>query len=103
MNEIFYNGDPLEGTRWEKLSFDDYYNMANEERQELRCYLECINAPYWYNLVNESNPEGHYNTWRDIVSMTNNELEEYKQYVETRAKATLMPRFECNNYDDCPF
>lgn len=77
MNDNYYKGDPLTGTRWEDLSFDEYYNMTDDDRKELREYLESINAPFGSDIDDEADPEGNYKTWRDIVSMSDEELEDY--------------------------
>ena len=103
MFETYFIEIPLEGTRWENLTFDDYYNMPDEERQVLRKYLESINAPLGSNFVDEYYPEASFITWRDIVSMSDDELEDYNRYLEVRAMAPPMPEVECDNYDDCPF
>ena len=84
MNDNYYKGDPLEGTRWENLSFDEYYNMTDDERKELREHLESINAPFGSDIIDEANPEDNYKTWRDIVTMSEEELKDYWNCVKAR-------------------
>lgn len=73
---LHYSGDPLKGSRWEDLSFEDYLNMSNEERQELKSYLEdLIEVPPGWGFVDE---DGYYNEWMHIVSLSSDE--ELKDY-----------------------
>lgn len=112
MNAIYFIEVPLVSTRWENLTFNNYYNMPDVERQELREYLESINAPCGSNIVDEDSPVvASYITWRDIVSMSNDELEDYKRYLDARDMAPPMHEVECDNtedsertnYDNLPF
>jgi len=79
MNENIFEGDPLEGTRWENLTFNEYYLMSDEEKLELKGHLVSINAPFSSDLQDEEAPEGNYKTWMDIVSMSDEELEKYSR------------------------
>lgn len=77
MSEEYSEGDPLLGTQWEHLSLNDYYNMSEGERNDLKRYLEKINAPFGSDIDDEVNIEGNYVTWRDIVSMSSEEFGEF--------------------------
>jgi hypothetical protein len=103
MNENICEGDPLEGTRWENLTFNEYYNMSDEERQEFREYLISINAPYGDELMMQEEddlPGVLFLSWRDIVIMSDDELDFYKQYWDARNSAAPMSEVEYDNYDD---
>lgn len=103
MNTYYFIETPLEGTRWENLTFNNYYNMPDVERQELREYLESINAPYGGELMREEEdelPGVLFLSWRDIVLMSDDELDFYKYYWDVRNSAVPMPEVECDNYDD---
>jgi len=106
MYNIYFVGPKLVGTKWENLTFKKYYEeMSDEERQELRKYLESINSPYGDDILEEDDPGGafSYKAWRDIVSMSDDELEYWNQYWEERDSGPAMPEIECDNYDDLPF
>jgi len=105
MFDYYFIEIPLEDTRWENLTFNEYYNMSDEERQEFREYLISINAPYGDDFTDEDDPPGAYFciTWRDIVSFSDDSLERYKLYRESRAMAPPMPEVKCDNNDDLPF
>lgn len=53
MNAIYFIEVPLVSTRWENLTFNEYYIMSDEERQEIKEYLDSINAPSGYELMME--------------------------------------------------
>ena len=72
---LHYVGDPLDGSRWEGLSSEDYYNMTDEERQEFKEYLEnLIDVPSGVHLVDE---DGKYDKWMYIVSLPPDKLKDY--------------------------
>ena len=72
---LHYVGDPLDGSRWEGLSSEDYYNMTDEERQEFKEYLEdLIDVPSGVHFVDKN---GNYNKWMHIVSLPPDKLEDY--------------------------
>lgn len=78
MNTECLNVDPLKGTKWEDLTLPKYCNeMSDDEREELKEHLENINAPFAYEVDDDINEEGDYKTWRDIVSMSDEELDKY--------------------------
>ena len=79
MNTYYFIGDSLKKTRWENLTFDEYYLMSDEEKLELKGHLVSINAPFSSDLQDEEAPEGNYKTWMDIVSMSDEELEKYSR------------------------
>jgi len=115
MNTYYFVGPKLVGTKWEDLTFDEYYIMSDEERQEIKEYLDSINAPSGYELMMEEGeeilPGVCYLSWKNIVSMSDDELEDYKRYLEARDMAPPMHEVECDNtedseksnYDDLPF
>lgn len=105
MFDYYFIGTLLEDTRWENLTFDEYYNMSDEERQDFREYLESINAPYGDDFPDEDGVGGayFYITWSDIVSFSDDSLERYKLYREMKAMAPPMPEVECDNNDNLPF
>lgn len=75
MEIFYYEGDPLEGSRWEGLSFEDYCNMSNEERQEFKVYLEnLIDVPPGWTFIDE---DGIYNEWMRIISLPSDKWEDY--------------------------
>ena len=70
-----YVGDPLEGSRWEGLSFEDYYNMTDERKQEFKEYLDnLIDIPPGVHFVDE---DGNYDEWMYIVSLPPDKLVNY--------------------------
>ena len=84
MRGDFIIGVPLEGTRWENLTFYEYYEeLSSEEREKFKEYLESINAPFTCQIENENEcyPKECVKTWRDIVSMSTEELKEYYCYI----------------------
>lgn len=90
MSEYNYKGDPLEGTKWEYLTIGEYYCfLSDEEKQEFREYLESINAPLGVEINYKSDSEENYKTWRDIVSMSEEELKDYWNSV--KARYTIVP------------
>ena len=73
---LHYAGDPLEGSRWEGLSFDDYCKMTKEKKQEFKEYLEnLIDVPSGWSFIDE---DGIYNEWMHIVNIPFDKLENYK-------------------------
>ena len=103
MNTYYFIGDSLKKTRWENLTFDEYYTMSGEKRQELKEYLISINAPYGDELMMQEEddlPGVLFLSWRDIVLMSDDELEFYKQYWDARNSAAPMSEVEYDNYDD---
>lgn len=80
----FFQGDPLKGTKWENLTFDEYYDeMSDDERKELKEHLESINAPFTWGVFTREDlyPRGYNRTWRDIVLMTKEQLDDYHFYI----------------------
>ena len=97
MKENNFKRDLLEGTRWENLTFGEYhYFFSDEEKRELKEYLESINAPFGSDINNEDDPEGNYKTWRDIVSMSEDEQDDYWEYVKARDKKLPTPGIDKN-------
>ena len=97
MNTYYFIRTPLEDTRWEDLTFDEYYIMSDEERQEFKEYLISINAPYGDELMREEEdelPGVLFLSWRDIVLMSDDELVFFKEYWDARAMAPSMPEVE---------
>ena len=109
MLETYFIEIPLESTRWENLTFGEYYNMPDVERQELREYLESINAPSGYELLDELLEEEDdlsgvcFISWRDIVLMSDEDLDFYKAYWDAKVSNPPMPEVVSYNYDDIPF
>ena len=113
MNTYYFIGDSLKKTRWENLTFDEYYTMSGEKRQELKEYLESINAPSGYELLMEEEDElleeedelsgVCFISWRDIVLMSDEDLDFYKAYWDARVSNPPMPEVVSYNYDDIPF
>ena len=106
MFNIYFVGPKLVGTKWENLTLKKYYEeMSDDERKDLRKYLESINSPYGDDILEEDDSGGafSYKAWRDIVSMSDDELEDYNRYLELRAMSPSMPEVKCDNYDDLPF
>ena len=78
-----FQGDPLKGTKWENLTFYEYYEeMSDEERQELKEHLENINAPFTWDVDyrEEFYPREFSRTWRDITLMSKEQLKGYYYY-----------------------
>ena len=78
-----FQGDPLKGTKWENLTFYEYYEeLSDEERQELKEHLESINAPFTWNVEyrEEFYPREFSRTWRDIALMSKEQLKGYYYY-----------------------
>ena len=113
MNTYYFVGPKLVGTKWEDLTFDEYYIMSDEERQEIKEYLESINAPSGYELMMEEGeeilPGVCYLSWKNIVSMSDDSLEFYKAYRDVRyppiheGERDNTKDSEKSNYDDLPF
>ena len=103
MDTYYFIETPLEGTRWVNLTFDEYYTMSDEKRQEFKDYLISINAPYGDELMREEEdelPGVLFLSWRDIVLMSDDELDFYKHYWDARNSAVPMPEGECDNTED---
>lgn len=80
----FFQGDPLKGTKWENLTFDEYHDeMSDDERKELKEHLESIKAPFTWGVFTREDfyPRGYNRTWRDIVLMSKEQLDDYHFYI----------------------
>lgn len=83
----FFQGDPLKGTKWENLTFDEYHDeMSDDERKELKEHLESIKAPFTWGVFTREDfyPRGYNRTWRDIVLMSKEQLDDYHFYIWKR-------------------
>ena len=97
MKDDYFKGDPLVGTRWENLTFGEYYYFfSDEEKQELKEYLENINAPFGSDINDEDYQKGNYKTWRDIVSLSEDEFNYYRGLVKARDKYLPIPGIHRN-------
>ena len=88
MKDNNFKGDPLEDTKWKNLTIGEYCCfMSDEERKIFKKYLESINVPFGSEIYAEA--EGNNKTWRDIVSMSEEELKDYWNCI--KAKYTIVP------------
>ena len=72
---VEYAGNPLKGSRWEGLSFEDYCNMTKEERLEFKEYLDnLIDVSPGFGFVDK---DGIYDEWMHIVNLTSDKLKNY--------------------------
>ena len=104
MKDNNFKEDTLEGTRWENLTFGEYhYFFSDEEKRELKEYLESINAPLGSEINYEADPEENYKTWRDIVTMSEEELKDYWNCVKARYTIVPIPGIERNPLEGTPW
>ncbi len=104
MNDNYFKGDPLEGTKWKNLTIGEYYCfMSDEERKIFKEYLESINAPLGSEINYEADPEENYKTWRDIVTMSEEELKDYWNCVKARYTIVPIPGIERNPLEGTPW
>ncbi len=97
MKENIFKKDPLEGTKWANLTLGEYhYLLLNNEQQELKQYLESINAPFGSDINDEDYQKGNYKTWRDIVSLSEDEFNYYRGLVKARDKYLPIPGIHRN-------